>query len=465
VDGALLQIFRRLTGHDPRRLDSAALAKASELLATGGSGLGLSQMNETLLLLGYDRISESLFQYLVDGKLIYEPGACIESLTNLQDATSRFRKLALVWCGNVKYAFKNCARSEEFLQNLVELDAPKAVDRFSSRHERVQSIEEIAPADTPLLGYLSSRLLEQRLKDAPDDPALLAEFARQQEARRRGRRNFDISVTSDHLDVYVATSMREPHEFLLVHWLSNEIFAREDLQKLKVRWFDPTLAFCDDRIDKGLSESLMLKRAKCTLYFVQENDTLGKDSELACTLAQGKPVVAFVPAVTREYFEKYLDLVTAAYRGESVSDVLLRQLRLFEPDGAWTDPWIRSLLDNGPAATDESRLKDRLFLAVQNHYEKRANVLKNDHPLGLQVNLQTGVANGVLVARTAQECATLLSRCITGTLEFDLEEPIPESGGHLLLRERITQSVFRVMTSNELLTNAFWNFYLRPEEL
>jgi hypothetical protein len=50
----------------------------------------------------------------------------------------------------------------------------------------------------------------------------------------------------------------------------------------------PTQAYCSDRIDKGIAEALMLKRAQCTIYLAQESDTLGKDSELASTLAQGK---------------------------------------------------------------------------------------------------------------------------------------------------------------------------------
>ncbi len=39
----------------------------------------------------------------------------------------------------------------------------------------------------------------------------------------------------------------------------------------------------------------MLKRARCTVYSVQDTDTLGKDSELASTFAQGKPVIAYIP--------------------------------------------------------------------------------------------------------------------------------------------------------------------------
>jgi hypothetical protein len=51
----------------------------------------------------------------------------------------------------------------------------------------------------------------------------------------------------------------------------------------------------------------MLRRASCTIYLAQESDTLGKDSELASTLAQGKPVVAYIPDVTEEYFAAHLD--------------------------------------------------------------------------------------------------------------------------------------------------------------
>ena len=70
--------------------------------------------------------------------------------------------------------------------------------------------------------------------------------------------------------------------------------------KLKLRYFDPTQSLCENRIDKGLVEGLMLKRASCTIYMAQEIDTMGKDSELAATLAQRKPVIAYVPYIDIE---------------------------------------------------------------------------------------------------------------------------------------------------------------------
>ena len=83
------------------------------------------------------------------------------------------------------------------------------------------------------------------------------------------------------------------------------LFSDERLRRLKLRHFDPTQSDCASRIDKGLVEALMLKRASCTVYLVQESDTLGKDSELASTLAQGKPVIAYVPSLdVNEYSRK-----------------------------------------------------------------------------------------------------------------------------------------------------------------
>ena len=115
------------------------------------------------------------------------------------------------------------------------------------------------------------------------------------ESRRRGGLNTSHYLALDYMDVYVATSMRERWEFEDVHTTASEIFSSKVLEKLKLRYFDPTQSFLDNRVDKGLVEALMLKRAHCTIYMAQETDTFGKDSELATTLAQGKPVIVYVP--------------------------------------------------------------------------------------------------------------------------------------------------------------------------
>jgi hypothetical protein len=72
------------------------------------------------------------------------------------------------------------------------------------------------------------------------------------------------------------------------------------------------------------------------------------------------------------------------------------------------------------------------------------------------------VANGVLVVRSVEDCARLVKRIVTRTLEFDLTEEA--EGDFLALREKVSGSIYRVMTRNMMLMNSFWNFYLEPSE-
>ena len=218
-------------------------------------------------------------------------------------------------------------------------------------------------------------------------------------------------LTSDHLDVYVATSMRLRHEYLMINNAVNSIFKSKHLSDLKIRWFDPTQAYCEDRIDKGLSEGLMLRRAKCTLYLAQESDTLGKDSELASTLAQGKPVIAYIPKGDRKLVEDLISQLLKTNKNEDEKTIIFQQLKVFAPELAWNSDKeskeIRNWIDNPPRVTVEE-LKEILYLEVEKHYEKRATTLKEEQPLGIQVNLETGVANGVLVVRSIEDCARLI---------------------------------------------------------
>jgi hypothetical protein len=102
----------------------------------------------------------------------------------------------------------------------------------------------------------------------------------------------------------------------------------------------------------------------------------------------------------------------------------------------------------------------RLQSAIKKHYDSRADMLRTTHPLGVQVNLATGVANGVLVVRTTADCAALVRRILTSILAFT----VIDEGGATVLKETISGCVFRIATGDLMLSNAFWNFYLEPSE-
>lgn len=251
--------------------------------------------------------------------------------------------------------------------------------------------------------------------------------------------------------------MRAQHEYVTTGRLIERLSSSPHISGLKLRLFDPTQAFCESRIDKGLAEALMLKRAKCTIYLAQESDTLGKDSELASTLAQGKPVIAFVPEITDAYFDAFLSTLKEVYDETDFASILMTQLRMVDPQAAWDNDIVREWIA-APPDSDPSPLEEMLKVAMKKKYDSRARTLRELHPLGIQVNLSTGVANGVLVARDDETLARLVRQIVTRTLEFDLEV----DDECIRLVENHTRSVYRVMTRDEMLTNTFWNFYLNP---
>ena len=79
----------------------------------------------------------------------------------------------------------------------------------------------------------------------------------------------------------------------------------------------------------------------------------------------------------------------------------------------------------------------------------------------MQVHLETRVANGVLVVRTIEHCASLLRGLLTNGLKFEIENN--EQDRMWYLREKISGCIYSVVSGDRKLTNCFWNFYRRKE--
>jgi hypothetical protein len=214
------------------------------------------------------------------------------------------------------------------------------------------------------------------------------------------------------IDVYVATSMRDDRDYLDMHDFIKVVFADDSLTQLNLRVFDPTLCYCPSRIDKGIIECLLVRTAKATIYCAQKVETFGKDSELAATLCQGKPVIVYVPTGSPSQIVKFVE-------GEEIVE-----------------------------------------MPADKYYNKRAQTFRDYHPLGLQVGIRDGVARGVIVVRSAIECAMVLHRILTNTLSVKIH--YEEDG--IVLKEELTQSVVRVMTGWGTLSHAFWSNFEKSLE-
>lgn len=296
-------------------------------------------------------------------------------------------------------------------------------------------------------------------------------------------RNTDIYLTWDYMDVYFATSMRNKWEYENVFDFIEDVFRYSDLKEFNLRYFDPTQSRARSSREKGLIEGLMLKRAFCTIYSAQESDTMGKDSELAATLAQSKPVIAYVPRHHPEeysrkihqypldFFKKRLMILDA----EEIFDDNKCENELRECDNKFEDTidsflskmseyrstqpfslWTEKEEEFKKECKEFSKICEILAIAECHNFDKRARLLKGIHPLCMQVDLQSGVANGVLVVRDAKECADLLYRILTNEMRFVIKH---KSEGYTILEEEISGSPFRVVIDHGRLTNSFWNLF------
>jgi hypothetical protein len=451
------EIIERLTGQNIPFAEN--LPDIEKQFATC-INLGYSQFNEVLLYLGYDRISKVFFQFLVDGTLDYRSSSTISDFDKFKAHAEKIIEYFLILFGNVKFGYKQFSSesNEDEFSNWYENLTPLHESDFKERHSPLFNLTIIDDDNTYYLGYLIQKEIEQKLKEDPNNEQYLAMKAKMENIKDAGIKNHMAYLASDHMDVYVATSMRQKHEYLFISRVTKEIFSHSALKELNVRYFDPTQAYCSDRIDKGISEALMLKRAKCTIYLAQESDTLGKDSELASTLAQGKTVIAYIPDGNEEFVNKLLQDLQKLDPSKSRKEIILEQLKAFNAELCWKDKELRAWIDS--ETQDEAYALNLLYTTVSNKYDSRATTLKDTHPLGIQVNLESGVANGVIVARTIDQCASLVRQVLLKDLKFKLSEETKNEITYILLKEVTTDSVYRVATGDKLLTNIFWNYYL-----
>lgn len=401
---------------------------------------------------------------------------------------------------------------KDFLEGLATAlrnEGTHTLERFGERKKR-QIDSLLRKFDTNLPHGVFSPLF------APDPDALLREASRlapktteeleeMEQTQLKALKNLAHYLTSDHLDVYVATSMRTDADFVSINTFVRFLFRHSSVKHLKLRYFNPTQSWIDDRVAKGLVEALMLKRCSFAIYMAQESDTFGKDSEASVALGQGKPVIVYVPKLvvsdvavdTETLGQKSRDELVGMAKKISATDsdfddtldneslmgfILMDQLRsvsdLHIAEAAkrqWADfdlyseanrikneseraeyrRWLDGVRTGvSPTSPIPGRLREQLIgllVAKGIRFERRAKVFREIHPLALQVILSTGVLNGILVVRSIEQCAKVLGSLVENKLDLRL---IKDDNNYRLIDEA-TGSTVRVISRHELLRNAF----------
>ncbi|MDD5360653.1 MAG: hypothetical protein PHN88_00860 [Ignavibacteria bacterium] len=469
--------------------------------------LNRAQFNELLLLIEQDRMEEDFFKFLWEEKITKE---------NFLNGIKKFRLVSLLCYGNFRFAYKSMSLGKK--EDIYKKLGPhwKEIDKnyFSQRPEKAIDIINIEREETQYIGQITGQDIEKEgefiirnwnnleKKWGFDELQELKDIYKQEgekvkKVQKDAINNTNIYLTWDYIDIYIATSMRNSWEYEDTYDLIQNVLKDKKLEELNLRYFDPTHSLCPGRINKGIVEGLMLKRARCTIYMVQENDTMGKDSELAATLAQGKPVIAFIPEIDiNKQKDKIKKLPIKYIRNRLLSlmqeilydpsntdkfkeidikfnDIIENFLKIVKSDS--TEPilslWKKQDSKIKKQIVGFDKLCQIISLAEQINYDKKAKTLSKYHPLSLQINLESGVANGLLLVRSYKNCVDLLFNLLTNNLRFTIKEkPVEdaekienmrnEEKTNTILEEEISKSPFRVISNYEKLSNSFWNFYL-----
>jgi hypothetical protein len=346
----------------------------------------------------------------------------------------------------------------------------------------IPNTESVIYADTPLFG--GKRPYSEILLALQDSCVTVDEEAIEK-ARENGLQNARTYMAVQKLDIYVATSMRDPLHFTTNWAFIQGLFHQGDSADWHIRYFDPTQAYLEDRIQKGLLECLMVKRASLTVYNAQDADTFGKDSEAGVTLAQGKPVVVYVARLFEELQElknlySAIDGAARIDRDLFIEKTVERglidhddQTKLSAPNKTKADAVEAIIKKHAPPVLEKLGTDLILLSLVRQGYdtdqvtgdivqfavtkilnlERRALVFRDVHPLSLQTSPTDGVARGVIVTRTVADTAAVIRGIFLGKLEYE----IIDDPANWLLVDRTTGSPLRVVTKDPILTTAFWS--------
>lgn len=349
-------------------------------------------LNKLLLCRDQNKVGRSFFEYFFDG-------APLTSVEQFAKGVEKFRVKALCVYGNFQYAFRSFRQRENVKQFIRDKGfEPLAEEEFLGDREETPKLDSIPGEDRWMVGQITCGQEIARLEQEENAEYVEKVKNRANRVKEKAKGNLRKYLTWDYLDVYVATSMREPNDYQKMAQFVKQVFSHDLLKRLKLRYFDPTLCYATDIVGAGLLEGLMLKRAKALVYHAGESDSFGKDSELAAVIAQGKPAIVYVEKVNSD------------------------------------DPRYEKL-------------------------ERRFEQFDQMHPLSLQIALNTGVAQGVMVVRDLDKCSSLLYDILLHNMKTEIEED--DSSVRLRLAKAVydSDSTIRVATKDTLLNRSFWNYY------
>ena len=426
--------------------------------------LSMSQFNQVL---GFGRqapVSDDFFRYywlecplrhpypvkqLPDFKQHWlDDGDKITSLAHLKWGLYRLFTDALLYFGNVRTAFRELRTLKR--NELEEYFRNKRFDTIAiKRRGNVLPLQTIARDNR----YLVSEMACKSFGDTPESEGEMRQALK--EAYEEHNRNGGGSITFRELisgNLPTAYKSRQQEfEFSMDDVLEESISSEGD--------FDEKFG--------GVANK----------FFAARRNALD-NTQLYLSMVNELDVYVATSMRTRENFRDMARFCDDVFRDQSLADL---NLRYFDPTlsaalGHEDKGLIECLMvkcakvlvysagDRDSYGKDaEAAMALSLGKPVIFHCdrEQRARFYRDVHPLSRLIEFNTGVAVGAMVTDDVENVRELLQRLFENKMQYRLEQH-PTRRGYLLLKEQLTDSVVRLQTDNQMLTETFWNHYHNP---
>lgn len=281
--------------------------------------------------------------------------------------------------------------------------------------------------------------------------------------------------TQDLLDLLIA-AYKEAKGKGITRVKIGELLGGEYMKQHEERQYE--LTFSADEILEETVESIKELEKKCGTIinkFKEARSAATENTKLYLSMISELDVYVATSMRNRQDFRNMTNACEEIFKDERLSDL---NLRYFDPtlsaaEGHEDKGLIECLMVKCAkvlvymAGEKESFGKDAeaamalsLGKPVIFHCdaERSLRLFRDVHPLSRLINFETGVAVGVIVTSNTSDVATILYRIFNNDMEYELVQAKPR---HLQLKDRLTGSVVRLQTGDDLLRETFWNYYDR----
>lgn len=437
------------------------------LLSLDSQPLPLAQLNQLLVLSQEGGITEGFFRYYwieapenhpysvrsVEGFADeFLAADAIRSLAHLKWGLYRFYTDALLYFGNIRSAYRYLRDLDEGA--LGAFFSGLRIDTAAMRRRGPSlPLNPISKDNRYLISEMACKSFAPAVENGePEFYTALVEALR--ERTSNGPVTFGQLLKGDHVTTRYADRQQQL------------VFSADDLLEQEVV----------DEVD------LREKYEVISKTFEEARDAALKNTRLYLSMIDELDVYVATSMRLRSDFREMGDFCDYVFAGAKLSQL---HLRYFDPtlsaaEGHEDKGLIECLMVKSAkvlvysAGAKESWGKDAeaaMALSLGKPViffcddDQRERFYRDVHPLSRLIDFKSGVPVGAIVTSKREQVREILARIFENRMEYEIDQTKP---GHLRLREKLTGSVVRLQTSDDLLRETFWNYYHRsprqPEE-